>query len=319
MEFAQAGAAGLLVSDLCLTRVTRYSVPNPINRSSLGSDNDSQEERRRVVHALLPARPAGPRQGSQLAAGAGGALRSRPLADYAPVPAAAEGQKNLDTFKEPPPVMPVGQDRVSAAGPDRLTGSFAETGWKEDRMNATTYRLAALAATCLIAPAPAHAQREAPPDDDQPTGAASTTTPKRSKANELDIAKELQYPVGNLTILPLELLPQEARRPWHRRRHHHRQWPRERHSAGWREHAVPRSERHELGRRMARSGFPAMAEEDQGRFGLQRHRLSLRHVPDLAGGRQRSGCDPRSSSTAARSEARPSRFILTATTGPPLP
>ena len=100
--------------------------------------------------------------------------------------------------------MPVGQDRVSAAGPDRLTGSFAETGWKEDRMNATTYRLAALAATCLIASAPAHAQ-QAPPDDDQPTG-ARVDHDTVSKANESDIAKESQNPVGNLTILPLELL-----------------------------------------------------------------------------------------------------------------
>ena len=101
-------------------------------------------------------------------------------------------------------MMPVGQDRVSAAGPERLTGSFAETGWKEDRMNATTYRFAALAATCLIASAPAHAQ-QAPPDDDQPTG-ARVDHDTVSKANESDIAKESQNPVGNLTILPLELL-----------------------------------------------------------------------------------------------------------------
>ena len=69
-------------------------------------------------------------------------------------------------------------------------------------MNATRYRLAALAATCLIAFSPAHAQ-QAPPDDDQPTG-ASVDNDTVSKANASDIAKESQNPVGNLTILPLE-------------------------------------------------------------------------------------------------------------------
>ena len=46
---------------------------------------------------------------------------------------------------------------------------------------------------------------------------------------------------------------QEARRAGHRRQHHrhvfHRQRPRERHLAGWRQHAVPRPEGHQLGRR----------------------------------------------------------------------
>ena len=50
-------------------------------------------------------------------------------------------------------------------------------------------------------------------------------------------------------------------------------------------------EGHQLGRRLARSGVHALAGQDQGRFGLQRHRLSHRHVPDLAGRRRRSGRD----------------------------
>ena len=49
-----------------------------------------------------------------------------------------------------------------------------------------------------------------------------------------------------------ELLDQ-ARRTGHRRQHHrhvfHRQWPRERHLAGWRQHAVPLPEGHQLGGR----------------------------------------------------------------------
>ena len=65
---------------------------------------------------------------------------------------------------------------------------------------------------------------------------------------------------------------------------------------------------------LARSGVPALAGQDQGRFGLQRHRLSHRHVPDLARRRRRSGRDPEAARTAARSEARPSRSISTATT-----
>ena len=51
-------------------------------------------------------------------------------------------------------------------------------------------------------------------------------------------------------------------------------------------------EEHELGRRLARSGVPALAGQDQGRFGLQWHRLAHRYVPDLAGRRWRSGRDP---------------------------
>jgi len=69
-------------------------------------------------------------------------------------------------------------------------------------MNTTKYRLAALTAACLLACAPAHAQQAAP-DPDQPTGARvdHDTVPK---ANESDIAKESENPIGNLTVLPFE-------------------------------------------------------------------------------------------------------------------
>ena len=50
----------------------------------------------------------------------------------------------------------------------------------------------------LLACAPAHAQ-QAQPDDYKPV-----TDDTVSKADETAIAKELQNPVGNLTILPLE-------------------------------------------------------------------------------------------------------------------
>ena len=74
------------------------------------------------------------------------------------------------------------------------------------------------------------------------------------------------------------------------------------------------TEEHQLGRRLARSDVPALAGQDQAWFGLQRHRLAHRYVPDLAGCRGRSGRRPRSSSTAARSAARTTRSISTATT-----
>ena len=69
-------------------------------------------------------------------------------------------------------------------------------------MNATKIRLAALAAACLLASAPGHAQQTAA-DPDQPTG-ARVDHDTVSKANESDIAKELENPIGNLTVLPFE-------------------------------------------------------------------------------------------------------------------
>ena len=63
--------------------------------------------------------------------------------------------------------------------------------------------LAALIAAALLACSPAHAQQAQPgpsgpaPDDQKPVTDAS-------KANEDDIAKESENPIGNLTILPFE-------------------------------------------------------------------------------------------------------------------
>ena len=65
----------------------------------------------------------------------------------------------------------------------------------------------------------------------------------------------------------------------------------ERHLAGRRQHTVPRPEGLELGRRLACAVLHALARRDQARFGLERHRLAHRHVPDLAGGRRQPGRD----------------------------
>ena len=52
-----------------------------------------------------------------------------------------------------------------------------------------------------------------------------------------------------------------------------RQRPGERHLAGRRQHPVPRPEGHQLGRRLASAGVHALARQDQGGFGLERHRF----------------------------------------------
>ena len=70
-----------------------------------------------------------------------------------------------------------------------------------------------------------------------------------------------------------------------------RQRPGERHLAGRRQHTVPRPEGHELGRRLARAVLHALARQDQGRLGPERHRLAHRHVPDVARGRRQPGRD----------------------------
>ena len=66
--------------------------------------------------------------------------------------------------------------------------------------------LAALLATCLLACAPAHAQ-QATPDaapDAAPDYARRVDHDTVSKADETDIARESENPIGNLTVLPLE-------------------------------------------------------------------------------------------------------------------
>ena len=69
-------------------------------------------------------------------------------------------------------------------------------------MNAMPHWFATLAAAALLGYAPASAQ-QAPPDQDRPTG-ARVDHDTVNKANESDIAKESENPIGNLTVLPFE-------------------------------------------------------------------------------------------------------------------
>jgi hypothetical protein len=63
--------------------------------------------------------------------------------------------------------------------------------------NLASRGLSALAATYLIACAPVHAQQAESPNPQKPVTDAS-------KANEDDIARESENPIGNLTVLPFE-------------------------------------------------------------------------------------------------------------------
>ena len=58
--------------------------------------------------------------------------------------------------------------------------------------------------TCLLACAPAYAQQAAPDDSAKPEYARRVDHDTVSKASEDDIAKELENPIGNLTVLPFE-------------------------------------------------------------------------------------------------------------------
>ena len=69
-------------------------------------------------------------------------------------------------------------------------------------MKAAKTRLA-LASAFHFACAPAHAQQADAPDPDQPTNARVDHDTVKT-ANESDIAKESENPIGNLTVLPLE-------------------------------------------------------------------------------------------------------------------
>ncbi len=64
--------------------------------------------------------------------------------------------------------------------------------------------LAALVTACLVACAPAHAQTAPDPSADTKPDDNYKPVTDPSKANEDDIAKESENPIGNLTILPLE-------------------------------------------------------------------------------------------------------------------
>jgi hypothetical protein len=87
--------------------VTRYTAPNPINRYTLGSDNDLKKSADGSFTLYLQqASPGADKEANWLPAPAGPFYLI--LRNNAPVPADAEGLKELDTFKGPPPVMPVG-------------------------------------------------------------------------------------------------------------------------------------------------------------------------------------------------------------------
>ena len=86
--------------------------------------------------------------------------------------------------------------------------------------------------------------------------------------------------------------PREARRARHRRQHHrrlhHRQWRRGVVLAGRRRDAVPRRERHQLGRRLPRAVRHPLARRDRARHGHQRDLRPRGPAPDLRGGGRRA-------------------------------
>ncbi len=109
MEFAQSVPPGFW-SVTMYDGVTRYSAPNPINRYSLGSDDDLKENADGSFTLYLQhEHPGLDKEANWLPAPAGPFYLI--LRNYAPVPAVAEGLKNRDTFRGPPPLAPVGEVR----------------------------------------------------------------------------------------------------------------------------------------------------------------------------------------------------------------
>ena len=87
--------------------VTRYTAPNPINRYTLGSNNDLMKNADGTFTMYLQHEsPGKDKEANWLPAPVGPFYLI--LRNYAPVPAVAEGLKDLDTFEGPPPVTPVG-------------------------------------------------------------------------------------------------------------------------------------------------------------------------------------------------------------------
>ena len=87
--------------------VTRYSVPNPINRYSLGSDNDMKKNADGSFTIYIQnASPGKDKEANWLPSPKGPFYFV--LRNYAPVPEAAEGLKNPATFIGPPAIVPVG-------------------------------------------------------------------------------------------------------------------------------------------------------------------------------------------------------------------
>lgn len=106
MAFAQPVPPGFW-SLTMYDAVTRYSAENPINRYSLGSDDDLKRNADGSFTLTLQHDDPGPDgQANWLPAPAGPFYLI--LRNYAPVPEVAEALTNLDTFKGPPPLTPVG-------------------------------------------------------------------------------------------------------------------------------------------------------------------------------------------------------------------
>jgi DNA sulfur modification protein DndE len=86
---------------------TDLTVPNPINRYSLGSDNDLKKNADGSITMYLQHDNPGPdKEANWLPAPAGAFYLW--LRNYPPGPALVEALKNLATFQGPPPVVPVG-------------------------------------------------------------------------------------------------------------------------------------------------------------------------------------------------------------------
>ncbi|MBS0558806.1 MAG: DUF1254 domain-containing protein [Proteobacteria bacterium] len=106
MEFAQPVPPGFW-SVTMYDGVTRYTAPNPIKRYTLGSDNTFVKNADGSFTLYLQHDNPGPdKEPNWLPAPAGPFYLI--LRNYAPVPAVAEGLKDLDTFQGPPPVVPAG-------------------------------------------------------------------------------------------------------------------------------------------------------------------------------------------------------------------
>lgn len=87
--------------------VTRYTASNPINRYSLGSDDAlTKNPDGSFTIALQHDNPGPDKEANWLPAPAGPFYLI--LRNYAPVPAVAQGLRNVGTFQGPPPVTPIG-------------------------------------------------------------------------------------------------------------------------------------------------------------------------------------------------------------------
>jgi hypothetical protein len=85
--------------------VTRLTVPNPINRYPLGSDNNMKKNADGSFTLYLQHANPGPDKESNWLPTPEGPFYLL-LRNYAPVPEVAQGLQNPDTFVGPPPVMP---------------------------------------------------------------------------------------------------------------------------------------------------------------------------------------------------------------------